>query len=90
MLIPKHYRKRLRTLGHNHLFWHPIANWAYGERYKFKNGVVAYLLDGEIVTLRRGANVMWKLNAEHCVCCGAIIPEGRQVCPDCEKGAKDG
>jgi len=19
-----------------------------------------------------------------CVCCGAIIPEGRQVCPDCE------
>lgn len=22
-------------------------------------------------------------NAEHCVCCGAIIPEGRQVCPEC-------
>ena len=21
-----------------------------------------------------------------CVCCGAIIPEGRQVCPKCEKG----
>ena len=20
-----------------------------------------------------------------CVCCGAIIPEGRQVCPHCEK-----
>ncbi len=20
-----------------------------------------------------------------CVCCGAIIPEGRQVCPNCEK-----
>ena len=20
-----------------------------------------------------------------CVCCGAIIPEGRQVCPKCEK-----
>ena len=23
---------------------------------------------------------------EHCVACGAIIPEGRQVCPMCEKG----
>ena len=22
-------------------------------------------------------------NAERCVCCGAIIPEGRQVCPNC-------
>ena len=21
-----------------------------------------------------------------CVCCGEIIPEGRQVCPECEKG----
>ena len=23
---------------------------------------------------------------ERCVCCGAIIPEGRQVCPVCENG----
>lgn len=23
-------------------------------------------------------------NAERCVCCGAIIPEGRQVCPACD------
>lgn len=22
-----------------------------------------------------------------CVCCGEIIPEGRMVCPKCEKGA---
>lgn len=22
-------------------------------------------------------------NAEHCVVCGAVIPEGRQVCPGC-------
>lgn len=21
-----------------------------------------------------------------CVCCGEIIPEGRQVCPKCERG----
>lgn len=23
-----------------------------------------------------------------CICCGDIIPEGRQVCPNCEKGEK--
>lgn len=22
-------------------------------------------------------------NANHCVCCGAVIPDGRHVCPDC-------
>lgn len=22
--------------------------------------------------------------SDHCVCCGEIIPEGRQVCPKCE------
>lgn len=21
-----------------------------------------------------------------CIICGAIIPEGRQICPNCEKG----
>ena len=25
-------------------------------------------------------------NDEHCVCCDAVIPEGRQVCPACERG----
>ena len=24
---------------------------------------------------------------ETCVCCGEIIPEGRQVCPKCERSA---
>lgn len=23
--------------------------------------------------------------AEKCICCGAVIPEGRQVCPTCEE-----
>lgn len=27
-------------------------------------------------------------NANTCVCCGAIIPEGRQVCPTCENGVR--
>lgn len=25
-------------------------------------------------------------NADHCVCCGDVIPEGRMVCPACERG----
>jgi uncharacterized Zn finger protein (UPF0148 family) len=24
-------------------------------------------------------------DVDHCVCCGSPIPEGRQVCPICEK-----
>lgn len=27
---------------------------------------------------------------ERCVCCGEIIPEGRQVCPNCEKKMGNG
>ena len=23
---------------------------------------------------------------DRCICCGEIIPEGRQVCPNCEQG----
>lgn len=25
------------------------------------------------------------MNEETCICCGEPIPEGRQVCPSCEK-----
>ena len=27
-------------------------------------------------------------DADRCVCCGEIIPEGRQVCPQCEGGVE--
>ena len=30
---------------------------------------------------------MRRLSEDRCVCCGALIPEGRQVCPTCERGA---
>ena len=36
-----------------------------------------YLHYGDIVNLVES-------NAEHCVCCGATVPEGRQICPQCE------
>lgn len=28
-------------------------------------------------------------NADRCVCCGEIVPEGRQVCPGCAKGTEN-
>ena len=60
MLIPKHHRQFLRSIGHHHWFWYPTHNWAYGKRYKFRNGVVVYLFDEEIITLRRGADLIWR------------------------------
>jgi hypothetical protein len=30
-----------------------------------------------------------KLGADTCVCCGDVIPEGRQVCPNCEGKEKE-
>lgn len=27
-------------------------------------------------------------NADHCVCCGEFVPEGRQICPQCENKVK--
>ena len=38
-----------------------------------------YLHYGDMVALIDSSN------ADHCVCCGAIVPEGRQVCPQCER-----
>ncbi len=29
------------------------------------------------------------MNNNRCVCCGEIIPEGRQVCPTCEMGKRN-
>ena len=32
----------------------------------------------------KGTSRFVYVNVNRCVCCGAIIPEGRQVCPICE------
>ena len=40
-----------------------------------------YLHYGDIVNLVES-------NAEHCVCCGDTIPEGRQICLKCERMVK--
>lgn len=40
--------------------------------------------NGELAQMERAGR-----NAERCVCCGAIIPEGRQVCLICELNVKN-
>lgn len=64
MLIPKQYRLMLKSIGHPHMFWFRTYDWAYGERYKFKDGSMAYLLDGEIITIRKGARILWRKTDE--------------------------
>ena len=60
MLIPKYHRQRLKAIGHPHWFWYRTYDWALGERYKFRGGKVAYLMDGEIISIRRGAKILWR------------------------------
>lgn len=36
----------------------------------------------------RNKNQIISQNTENCVCCGAEIPEGRQICIACEKGVE--
>lgn len=60
MLIPKHHRQFLRSIGFPHWFWFDLPMWAYGDRYKFKDGSIAYLFEGEIVTIRKGARILWR------------------------------
>lgn len=60
MLIPKKHRQVLKRVGRPHLFWYRISDWAFGERYKLLNGVTVLLFEDEIITLRRGANVLWR------------------------------
>lgn len=42
---------------------------------------------GEVIdTMMR--EILRNQNNNYCVCCGDEIPEGRLVCPACEKGMK--
>ena len=47
----------------------------------------------ELNELREHADLLKQIRkggAEKCVSCGETIPEGRQVCPGCEGGGRDG
>ena len=49
----------------------------------------AFLFAAHEETVRNGHPEQHKCpesNDNRCVCCGNVIPEGRQICPKCEKG----
>lgn len=49
--------------------------------YNKVNGTLMHY--GDIVQLIRTTD------ADRCICCGEVIPEGRMVCPECERKAKE-
>jgi hypothetical protein len=69
---------------------------------KFKNGTPTACRDSIYPTTESGCktgncDICWMAvmpetdtnigdTADRCVCCGDVIPEGRQVCPGCEGG----
>lgn len=60
MLIPKHYRKQLKAIGIRKWSWDRIWDWAFGERYRFKDWSIAYVKNDEIITIRKGDRIIWK------------------------------
>ena len=63
MLIPKHYRQHLKTIGLKHWFWTRTYDWAFGERYLFRDRSIAYVKNDEIVTIRLGDRILWRKTA---------------------------
>ncbi len=66
----------LRTINNNHETPFDIDQWSDKELEE----ALRNILDQD---RQRSQSV--SRNTETCVCCGGIIPEGRQVCPRCEK-----
>ena len=68
-----------------------IYDGEVGEIRKNENGklyvkpVCVINMDGKRILLRKGEFEVVPETVETCVCCGAVVPEGRQVCPSCEK-----
>ena len=46
----------------------------------------SYMITGKRKVCSYKCMRKWESGANTCVCCGDIIPEGRQVCPKCENG----
>ena len=58
----------------------------YDDREKYLGYSIAYNIDQVAEAMLKGNTT----TDNKCVACGEIIPEGRQVCPGCEGGGRDG
>lgn len=65
----------LRTINNNHETSFDTDQWSDKELEE----ALRNILDQD-----RNRTQSISRNTETCVCCGAEIPEGRQVCPACE------
>ena len=61
------------------------SDWVYILKTEAKKCLELAEAEDIIVSILNEQNVA---NENRCVCCGEIIPEGRQVCPQCEKEMK--
>lgn len=59
-IIPRHHRKLLKYLGFRYWVWERAWDWAFGERYRFRDGSLAYVKNGEIITIRHGDRILWR------------------------------
>lgn len=55
------------------------------EKIATAEGAYDYVSIQEIAELKKKYTEQAVENAERCVICGEVIPEGRQACPKCEK-----
>ena len=80
--VEKHY-DRFCEKYHGKKF---VLTDAIKDRYgKYHNDIIY-----EIIFKNRNNLAYYRNNdSETCICCGETIPEGRQVCPKCEKGFKN-
>lgn len=58
--IPKHHRLQLRSAGFRYWMWERIWDWAFGERYRFRDGSIAYVRNGEIISIVYRDLVRWR------------------------------
>ena len=49
---------------------------------------IVRVVDKELIGEKLSKGDIKMADADRCVCCGEIVPEGRQVCPQCENGVK--
>jgi hypothetical protein len=71
-----------------------LRDEAYYKGTNHKNECYASNRMGQYTAYHKAVEIvklaMRKDSTPGCVCCGEAIPEGRQVCPSCERGESDG
>lgn len=76
----KRNQRRVSVLLNAQTLFH-LERMAAGAGYKEIGRVIDKLVREKMISLRGNT-----LGSNTCVCCGESIPEGRMICPTCERG----